>query len=31
MISALHDVVVDWTDGKGAGDDATFFIIKALP
>lgn len=31
MIKALHDAVIDWTDGKGADDDATFFVIKALP
>lgn len=29
LITALHEAVIDWTDGKGAGDDVTFFIIKA--
>jgi sigma-B regulation protein RsbU (phosphoserine phosphatase) len=31
LVSSLHEAVLDWTDGKGASDDATFFIIKALP
>jgi sigma-B regulation protein RsbU (phosphoserine phosphatase) len=31
IINALHETVVDWTDGEGVGDDATFFVIKALP
>jgi sigma-B regulation protein RsbU (phosphoserine phosphatase) len=30
LIAALHKEVVDWTDGKGATDDVTFFVIKAL-
>ncbi|HEX3280151.1 MAG TPA: GAF domain-containing SpoIIE family protein phosphatase [Pyrinomonadaceae bacterium] len=30
LIAALHKEVVDWTDGKGAADDVTFFVIKAL-
>ena len=29
LISAVHQDVNDWTDGMGAGDDATFFVIKA--
>ena len=30
LIAALHKEVIDWTDGKGATDDVTFFVIKAL-
>jgi sigma-B regulation protein RsbU (phosphoserine phosphatase) len=30
MISRLHKDVIDWTQGRGADDDITFFIIKAL-
>ncbi|MBD0372657.1 MAG: SpoIIE family protein phosphatase [Pyrinomonadaceae bacterium] len=30
MISHLHRDVIDWTGGRGADDDITFFIIKAL-
>jgi sigma-B regulation protein RsbU (phosphoserine phosphatase) len=30
MISRIHKDVIDWTGGKGATDDITFFIIKAL-
>jgi sigma-B regulation protein RsbU (phosphoserine phosphatase) len=30
MISRLHKDVIDWTQGQGADDDITFFIIKAL-
>src|SRR5512132_1096385 len=30
LIAALHKEVVDWTDGLGATDDVTFFVIKAL-
>jgi sigma-B regulation protein RsbU (phosphoserine phosphatase) len=30
LISAVQREVVEWTDGHGAGDDATFFVIKAL-
>jgi sigma-B regulation protein RsbU (phosphoserine phosphatase) len=30
MVSLLHKDVIDWTDGQGADDDITFFIIKAL-
>lgn len=31
LISAVHSDVNEWTDGQGAHDDATFFVIKALP
>jgi len=31
IINALHETVIDWTDGEGVTDDATFFVIKALP
>jgi sigma-B regulation protein RsbU (phosphoserine phosphatase) len=30
MISRIHRDVIDWTEGLGADDDITFFIIKAL-
>lgn len=30
LIAALHKEVIAWTDGKGATDDVTFFVIKAL-
>jgi sigma-B regulation protein RsbU (phosphoserine phosphatase) len=30
LISALHNEVLDWTEGQGATDDVTFFVIKAL-
>jgi phosphoserine phosphatase RsbU/P len=30
LISAVQREVIEWTDGQGAGDDATFFVIKAL-
>ncbi|HLA11345.1 MAG TPA: GAF domain-containing SpoIIE family protein phosphatase [Pyrinomonadaceae bacterium] len=30
LIAAVHEEVNHWTDGVGAGDDATFFVIKAL-
>ncbi len=30
LIDAVQRDVVDWTDGLGAHDDATFFVIKAL-
>jgi sigma-B regulation protein RsbU (phosphoserine phosphatase) len=30
MITAVHSEVIDWTDGRGATDDVTFFVIKAL-
>ena len=31
LITSLQDEVLSWTDGKGASDDITFFVIKALP
>src|SRR5690242_6842983 len=30
MIDRLHRDLITWTDGQGAGDDVTFFILKAL-
>jgi sigma-B regulation protein RsbU (phosphoserine phosphatase) len=30
MIDVLHRDLMKWTDGEGAGDDVTFFILKAL-
>jgi sigma-B regulation protein RsbU (phosphoserine phosphatase) len=30
LISAVQSVVVGWTDGRGATDDVTYFVIKAL-
>jgi sigma-B regulation protein RsbU (phosphoserine phosphatase) len=30
MIDFIQRDVLDWTDGRGATDDVTFFIIKAL-
>ena len=30
LIAALHKEVIAWTDGKGATDDVTFFVIRAL-
>ena len=30
MIDFIHRDVTKWTDGRGATDDVTFFIIKAL-
>src|SRR3989441_5523710 len=30
LIDLIHRDVIDWTDGRGAHDDVTFFIIKAL-
>ena len=30
LIAALHTEVLDWTEGAGATDDVTFFVIKAL-
>ena len=30
LIAALHTEVLDWTEGVGATDDVTFFVIKAL-
>jgi sigma-B regulation protein RsbU (phosphoserine phosphatase) len=31
MINFIHNDVLSWTEGIGATDDVTFFIIKALP
>jgi sigma-B regulation protein RsbU (phosphoserine phosphatase) len=30
LISAVQNVVIEWTDGRGATDDVTYFVIKAL-
>src|SRR5713226_7174759 len=30
LIAAVHKEVIEWTDGKGATDDVTFFVIKAF-
>src|SRR3989441_8822990 len=30
LIDSIHQDVIDWTDGLGATDDVTFFVIKAL-
>ncbi len=30
LIAEVHREVIDWTGGQGAGDDVTFFVIKAL-
>jgi sigma-B regulation protein RsbU (phosphoserine phosphatase) len=30
MIASLQLAILEWTDNKGANDDVTFFIIKAL-
>src|SRR5205809_7163057 len=30
LIDFIHRDVIGWTDGRGAHDDVTFFIIKAL-
>ncbi len=29
LITAVHADVLEWTDGRGATDDVTFFVIKA--
>ena len=29
LIAAVHKDVIEWTDGLGATDDVTFFVIKA--
>ena len=31
LITALRRAVIEWTDGRGASDDVTFFVIKSLP
>src|SRR5882724_235786 len=30
LIASVQNEVLSWTDGKGASDDITFFVIKAL-
>src|ERR1044072_3549446 len=30
LIAAVHHEVIEWTEGLGATDDVTFFVIKAL-
>jgi sigma-B regulation protein RsbU (phosphoserine phosphatase) len=30
LITAVHHEVIAWTDGRGATDDVTFFVIKAV-
>ena len=30
LIAAVHRDVINWTDGRGATDDITFFVVKAL-
>ncbi len=30
LIAAVKNVVMEWTDGLGATDDVTFFVIKAV-
>ena len=30
LITAVQQEVIEWTDGRGASDDVTFFVIKAL-
>ena len=30
MIDFIHRDVLNWTEGLGATDDVTFFILKAL-
>jgi hypothetical protein len=29
MIDAIQRDIQDWTDGRGAHDDVTFFVVKA--
>jgi phosphoserine phosphatase RsbU/P len=31
MIAAIQQDIAEWTDHRGAGDDVTLFVIKALP
>lgn len=31
LIVSIQKDVLDWTDGRGATDDITFFVVKALP
>src|SRR4030095_10995361 len=30
LVAGMHRTVLEWTDGFGSTDDATFFVIKAL-
>ena len=30
MVDFLHRDLMTWTEGKGANDDVTYFVIKAL-
>src|SRR5687767_2899116 len=30
LITAVKNQVLEWTEGRGATDDATFFVIKAV-
>ncbi len=30
LIDSVHRDVIDWTEGRGAHDDVTFFVVKAL-
>jgi sigma-B regulation protein RsbU (phosphoserine phosphatase) len=30
LITAVQAVVIEWTDGRGATDDVTYFVIKAI-
>jgi sigma-B regulation protein RsbU (phosphoserine phosphatase) len=30
LIESVHRDVINWTDGRGATDDVTFFVVKAL-
>jgi sigma-B regulation protein RsbU (phosphoserine phosphatase) len=30
LIAFIHQDVLKWTDGQGANDDITFFIVKAI-
>jgi phosphoserine phosphatase RsbU/P len=30
LVAGMQRSVLEWTDGKGSSDDATFFVIKAL-
>jgi phosphoserine phosphatase RsbU/P len=31
LIKAVQNDVLEWTEGRGASDDITFFVIKAFP
>jgi sigma-B regulation protein RsbU (phosphoserine phosphatase) len=31
LITSVQTDVLNWTDGAGAADDITFFVVKALP